>query len=174
MHETKLLELGFGPATLDSRARRLAKLVLHIIRQDREAEEARESRPSLLYVYKDHHAAFDQMIFDAIVGAYRRQSARLATRERLRLGRKKHYAPLGPRRAPAHEAARSKHPAYPRRTPVPAEKVAWTVAWAEYAPVPFEHDAVLKNACNLPTGGRWADVPDVAAIGDELYERCAP
>ena len=169
--EAKLIELGFGPAELDSHARKLAKLVLHTIKQDKESEEAKENRPSLLYVYKDHHISFGQMIFEAIVGAYRRQSARLATREKLREGRKKRYEPLGPRPSVAHEAARSKHPAYPKRAPVPNDKVAWTTPWPEYEAVLFEHDAVLKNACNLPTGHKWADMPDVADIGDDLYER---
>ena len=118
-------------------------------------------------MYADKHVPLDQVIFEAIVGAYRRQRANEEVRNRKRQGRKKKYLPLGPRETAQHHIAGGEHPAYPKRCPVPDSKCSWTVPFDDYAPVFFEAPSVLKNAVGLPTGGKWADPPDLTRAGLE-------
>ena len=62
-----------------------------------------------------------------------------------------------------HQHARSKHPAYPERFPVPDDKVPWSVDWADYQPTEFEHMVVTDNDRTKKPGG-WADPKDHTLI----------
>ena len=59
-----------------------------------------------------------------------------------------------------HTVARSPHPQYPARTPVPDDLVPFDSPWPDYAPVVFTHPAVVANDCTVKAGG-WADPEDV-------------
>ena len=47
---------------------------------------------------------------------------------------------------------------------------SWTAPFDDYLPTNFTSPIVLQNAKDLPTGGKWADLADVAEISD-LYNR---
>ena len=71
-----------------------------------------------------------------------------------------------------HVKARSQeNPGYPARVPVTDEAVRWTKSWPSYAPSTWTHEAVLNNSRDLPTGHKWADPPDAAAMRAELEQR---
>jgi len=69
-----------------------------------------------------------------------------------------------------HTVARSAHPAYPPRTPVTDELVAFESAWPDYTPVVFTHDAVVANDCTVKENG-WADPADVSLVSKEEWSR---
>ena len=70
-----------------------------------------------------------------------------------------------------HQHARSKHPAYPERFPVPDDKVPWSVDWADYQPTKFEHKVVTDNDRTKKPGG-WADPKDHTLIGQMVDFAC--
>ena len=71
-----------------------------------------------------------------------------------------------------HVKARSQeNPLYPARVPVADEAVRWSNAWPSYAPSTWTHEAVLNNSRDLPSGHKWADPPDAAAMRAELEQR---
>jgi len=71
-----------------------------------------------------------------------------------------------------HEKARSQeNPTYPQRFPVSAAQISWDTPYAEYLPPEFTADVVFKNDRDLPTGHKWADPADVAALRGELEAR---
>ena len=55
-----------------------------------------------------------------------------------------------------HRAARSQHPLYPPRFPVPDEKVDWDVDFPDYAPVEHVDAGVLANNVEVNPKG-WAE-----------------
>lgn len=44
-----------------------------------------------------------------------------------------------------HHFARTDNPAYPKRQPVPDDKVHWSVEWKEYAPKDFTSEGAAKK-----------------------------
>lgn len=78
----------------------------------------------------------------------------------------------GPLSLELHVKARSQdNPDYPPRLPVPEETVRWHNSWPAYDPPEWTHNAVHANARDLPTGHKWADPADAAALRAELNER---
>jgi len=67
-----------------------------------------------------------------------------------------------------HTNARSGHPAYPERTPVPDENVPWSVPWASYAPIAYTAPGVIENNRVTKPGG-WAD-PEISGLGPEDWK----
>ena len=62
-----------------------------------------------------------------------------------------------------HKVARSAHPAYPARTPVPDNLVQLSTSWPAYAPLEFTHKVVHENDCSKKAGG-WADPIEVSQL----------
>ena len=70
---------------------------------------------------------------------------------------------------PLHTNARSKHPHYPERAPVPDAKVPWSVPWASYEPVIYTAKQVTENNRATKPGG-WAD-PEISGLGPEDWSK---
>ena len=60
---------------------------------------------------------------------------------------------------PVHAKARSAHPAYPARFPVPDAEVPWARPFLGYDPPLFEHPVLAKFDSSKVEGG-WADPPN--------------
>jgi len=73
------------------------------------------------------------------------------------------------RDAHVHKNARKKHPQYPPRREVPDDLVEWSVAWASYDPIEFEHEVVHKNDRTVEPKG-WADPPDPFRVPREEWQ----
>ena len=126
---------------------------------------------NLLTIYSvrvDAGRSLDEAVMNAIVSSFKLRDAAQRAAERSK-SRQKQLLPLegGSR---THVAARSAHPDYTRRQPVPDARVPWRVAWPSYAPCEFSHAAVLSQP-------RWADPPDpLSAHGlrERLTAACKP
>ena len=57
------------------------------------------------------------------------------------------------------------NPSYPPRQPVRDELVPWEMPFSKYSPSAWTHSDVLANDCELSTGHKWADPPEVARAG---------
>jgi hypothetical protein len=94
---------------------------------------------------------FDRTILHAIMKAYARPDYARPN------GPRREWLPMR-RKLEAHVAARRAHPEYPRRAPVPDEKVGWRAEWAEYAPDDFLHKSVRENFEDAAV--KWAEAND--------------
>lgn len=102
---------------------------------------------------------FDQVLLDAIVQACKLEKEH---EERVADTRRSPLGPMRPSEPPIHEKCRAQNPFYPRRIPVPDDKVKWTEEWAEYKPKSYCDDLVKQHSRSIDDDfdkDHWADPP---------------
>jgi len=82
-------------------------------------------------------------------------------------GAAKEAAPAGRK----HQKSRQDFYLYPKRLPVPEEKVSWEQRFEEYTPPTYDSKLVRANCRGLATGHHWADPEDYESIKDEIKKR---